>query len=768
MKQLSTLYKTFPIQLFLLHFKKNKALLLWWLLLLGIITFTIAGGYGGGYLFLDPEYREQVSFWSFFWVGLGFGFFFMAWNIATYLTNAFRFPFLATLNAPLYSFCINNSLIPLSFLSIYFIALIRLQYYFEWQNITTIITYIAGFITGFLSLIAITAFYFHYTNKDIAAIIAHIKYRPLSKTRRGRKKRQSSQLSQLEQRLENSIVHRWEQIEHYATAIPISYYINTQFQIKLARPAEHYPEAVLQAVFRQHHINAFLIQLFSLIALLALSLQIDNPYLQIPAATSTFLVLSLAMTIVAAFSYWFTEWRTAVLVLMFLSIDYSTTYKWYQYDTPAYGLDYTKTPQPYNLATITQTHTAQQTKKDLQNTRQILEKWKKKAQQEQQKQKPTMVILHCSGGGHLANRWTFLAIQQADSILNRQLMPATFLISGASGGMIGATYAREYYYQQLTQKIPDWHNPKYAEQLSEDLFNPIAFTLAANDIFYPLQYAQIGKHKYIKNRAMAFENRLHQMTDSILYNKTLADYQPLEKNAIIPLIIFSPTITNDNRRLYISTQGVSYLINPPQKYPLDNPYNEPDGIDFQLYFKNHTPDQLRITSAIRMSATYPFVLPATVLPSQPKIQIMDAGFIDNFGFQTSQKFLSTFADWINQNTDQVIMIRIAGQEKIEQNQTYSPESITKQLIRPFAVFMSGNIQEYTADRTLIDLNQQLKGKIKFINFEYEPQKQAARASMSYHLTQREKQEIAATFHNKANQQNLQKLKNLLNTPNKSK
>lgn len=474
------------------------------------------------------------------------------------------------------------------------------------------------------------------------------------------------------------------------------------------------------------------------------------------------------MTIVAALSYWFTEWRTAVLVLICLSVDYSTTYKWYQYDTPAYGIDYSQTPQPYNLNTITKIHTDEQTQKDINNTYQILEKWKQRAQQQQKKQKPTMVILHCSGGGHLANRWAFLAIQQADSALNGQLMPATVLISGASGGMIGATYAREYYYQQLTQKITNWQNPKYAQQLSEDLFNPIAFTLAVNDIFYPLQYAQIGQHKYVKNRAMAFENRLNQMTDSLLYNKTLKDYEQLEKNAIIPLLIFSPTITNDNRRLYISTQGVSYLINPPQKYPLQNPYNEPDGIDFQLYFKKHTPDQLRITSAIRMSATYPFVLPATVLPTNPKIQIMDAGFIDNFGFQTSEKFLATFEHWINQNVDQVIMIRIAGQEKIEQKQTYSPESITKQLIRPFSVFMSGNIQEYTADRALINLNQLLQGKIKFINFEYEPEKQAARASMSYHLTQREKQEISATFNNKPNQQNLQKLKDLLNTPQNNK
>jgi hypothetical protein len=60
------IYYSFPVQLLILHVKKNKSLLLWWLLLFGIITYNIAASYGGAYLFLDPEYLGKVNFLSFF------------------------------------------------------------------------------------------------------------------------------------------------------------------------------------------------------------------------------------------------------------------------------------------------------------------------------------------------------------------------------------------------------------------------------------------------------------------------------------------------------------------------------------------------------------------------------------------------------------------------------------------------------------------------------------------------------------------------------
>ena len=58
-----------------------------------LISGTLARKLGFQYLFLDPEYMGNVNFWSFFFVGLGFGSFFMSWNLAIYLLSAHYFPF---------------------------------------------------------------------------------------------------------------------------------------------------------------------------------------------------------------------------------------------------------------------------------------------------------------------------------------------------------------------------------------------------------------------------------------------------------------------------------------------------------------------------------------------------------------------------------------------------------------------------------------------------------------------------------------------------
>src|SRR5688572_21918400 len=90
----------FPFQLLFVHFKKNPLLLLFWLIMFGFITKSLAARYGVPYLFLNPEYLDEVSFFSYLLVGLTCGGFIMAFNISSYIMNSFRFPFLATLSYP--------------------------------------------------------------------------------------------------------------------------------------------------------------------------------------------------------------------------------------------------------------------------------------------------------------------------------------------------------------------------------------------------------------------------------------------------------------------------------------------------------------------------------------------------------------------------------------------------------------------------------------------------------------------------------------------
>ena len=74
------------------------------------------------------------------------------------------------------------------------------------------------------------------------------------------------------------------------------------------------------------------------------------------------------------------------------------------------------------------------------------------------------------------------------------------------------------------------------------------------------------------------------------------------------------------------------------------------GIDFLQFFKDQKAENLKILTALRMNASFPYVTPNLRLPSEPAIEVMDAGIADNFGISDALIFIYNFKDWISDNT----------------------------------------------------------------------------------------------------------------------
>ena len=148
-------------------------------------------------------------------------------------------------------------------------------------------------------------------------------------------------------------------------------------------------------------------------------------------------------------------------------------------------------------------------------------------------------------------------------------------------------------------------------------------------------------------------------------------------------MFLSPTIINDGRKLYISAQGVSYLNSAIISFP-DYELSKLGGIDYQLLFKNQGAENLRFLSALRMSATFPYITPNTTLPTEPGIQIMDAGISDNFGISDAVRFLYAFKEWIAENTSGVIILSIRDSPKLGQIAERKSQSILDALTQPSA------------------------------------------------------------------------------------
>lgn len=736
-KYLVALRYSFAIQLTVIHFKKNLILLIFWVALFSIAVAGNGAKYGAPYTVLEPEYLGRVSWVSFCWLGFAFGFFLTAWNLASYMLNSFRFPFLATLRRPFWHFCFNNSLIPFVFVVGYLISLTL----FHINNAAhpsfiTIGSYIVGFICGLVLILLVLGAYFRFTNKDI------MNYTHLSDIIR--------KTPDWEKRYTNPKIER------------VDVYLNLRLYPRLVRGTEHYSDAALERVFQQNHLNALLFQLATTLLLMALGQLMDVPIFQIPSAASLLLLMAVLVSLIGAFSYWLTGWRTVGIILLFMLLNNSTQYDWINYNTPAYGLDYNCPPAIYNDTIIKQFNTDAQIERDKQYMLAILEQWKKKAQMAQglsPDQNPVMLTLNYSGGGSRAAYWSVRMTQQLDSLLQRHALDDVFMMTGASGGMLGAAYMHELYYRQKNKQPIDLQNPQWLDNAGKDLLNPVIFSAATNDAFFPFKKFETAGHRYRKNRAYSFERKFHINTDSVLAERRVRDYLQAEQTAQIPLLIVTPTIVSNGKKMIISPHPVSYLTRSTNSYLFTHSTTETDGIEMS-FFEKQDGDNLLMSSAIRMSATYPFILPDTYLPTDPPLQVMDAGFRDNHGYETTFRLINVFRDWLLANTRCVVMILIRADQK-DEVLDYPIQSYTDRYLKPLQAFVTTDLQDYSIDLSASLANTALNGRFQIINFEYIPAKKHERAALSLHLTEREKNDIYKTVQNPFNRQSAKKLLQLL-------
>ena len=235
-----------------------------------------------------------------------------------------------------------------------------------------------------------------------------------------------------------------------------------------------------------------------------------------------------------------------------------------------------------------------------------------------------------------AQTFTLSVLQRLDSLSGGKLMDKTFLITGASGGMLGAAYYRELARERSSGKNLYLYSQKYVDDISKDLLNPTFSSFVARDMASPAQKFSIGNYSYIKDRGYAFEEKLRENTRDLL-NRQLKDIAADEHAAKTPLMMFNAVIARDGRKMVISTQPVSFLMKPQfDSGSLAQP--EPDEIDFAALFAKQDPMNLRLLTALRMNATFPYVLPNVWLPSKPVIDVMDAGLRDNYGPRNSTSF----------------------------------------------------------------------------------------------------------------------------------
>ncbi len=736
---------SFPIQLLMVLIKKNHVLAMYWLVLFGFVTGWLSPRFGIPYLFLDPEYIGAVGFQSFIIMGFATGCFIMVYNISSYIINGFRFPFIATLSRPFMKFTINNFIVPVAFILTYLYKIFSFQLYNEFQSVSAVIFDCVGFLLGLLVSILVTLTYFFRTNKDIIKMFGM----EASDTNP-----EAPYAEHLEKENTEKASRKFSFRMKYAKQWRVDTYLSAPFKVNLVRRTDHYKKEMLESVFRQNHLNAAIVEIIVFVLFIVMGLFKDQPAFKIPAGASIILIFSMFLMLSSAFRFWLKSWSATAFIFLLLLFNFLSRYGIFYPENRAFGLQYNEKKASYTLASLALLNDSLSAAADYDNTIKILERWRSKF-----KEKPPLIFINCSGGGLRATMWAFRVMQAADSATGDRFMKHTELITGASGGMIGSAYYRELYLKQQLGFIKNCRDNAYLYNISKDLLNPVAFSMSVSDLFMNVRKFKEEGSVYTKDRGYAFEKQLNE-NSHFVFSKRITDYKLPEEKAIIPLMIFSPTIVTDGRRLIVSPQPVSYLTYQAATSEFDF-VPTLDGIEFGKLFKEQNAGNMKFTSLLRMNSTFPYILPAVTLPSEPSTLVMDAGIRDNTGLKSTLKFLYVFREWLAENTSHVIVLDIRDSHRMRPMEEKPRMTFFENFITPLGNIYGNllTIQDYNQEESFQYAESWYKGPLDYITVELPTKEQEI--SLSWHLTTREKKSIYNSIYLPQNVEALSKLKSIL-------
>jgi hypothetical protein len=728
-QRLRGIYHFLPVQLLLLHFRRYQVLLLFWVVLIATISGNFADNFGAATVFLSPEYLGNVNFASMMLLGCAMGVFLMSWHITTFIIHSKRIPFLGATRQAFLKFCINNSLLPIAFLIFYSVVSIRYQWSDEHLEMGKVVRLQFGFYAGFLSILIVSFAYFFSVDRNLVkSVITRITNPAIIKG-----------------------IIPYDTLDMELDIVPAQTYLSETLRLEHIKELENYHPRFLNTVLRRHHRNAIVATLFAFIMLVLLGVFMEMPLLRIPAGAGFLLLFAVTMGIAGAVKYFLRSWELIGWVIFICFMSWMVDVHLFDFRSPAFGVDY-HTPaaqlpkfQYDYLHKIFSTQRYEDDKK-LGITR--LNNWKNKRAVTGDTI-PPLVVITISGGGTRAAYFTFRTLQYLDSLTQGKLFNNTVLISGASGGMIGATYWRCVHEAYQEGKIKNPYDPQYQENIGKDLLNAIIFSLASVDLVFPFDNVMVNGYSYGKDRAYAMEREMIANTDGML-NKNLGDYRQKEFNAEVPALIVNGTIINDGRTLMMSAQPVGYLTQP--EYTLNKTNPPIDAIDFATYFEKQNPYNLRIASALRMNATFPYILPVVKLPSVPAMNVMDAGLRDNFGIELASRYLYVFRDWIKDNTHDAIFIEIRDTKENELFPPADQNTLAKMIMDPAMIIQNKweSLQSYNHCYIKDYAPSYLSGRLHFLSFQYVPADAQEYAELNFHLTQKEKTDIYQSIYNPIN------------------
>ncbi|MEM6906595.1 MAG: hypothetical protein AAF568_11930, partial [Pseudomonadota bacterium] len=271
--------------------------------------------------------------------------------------------------------------------------------------------------------------------------------------------------------------------------------------------------------------------------------------------------------------------------------------------------------------------------------------------------KPKLVLIATSGGAYRASFWTALVLDELAKLEAAGEIPGfcrnVRLITGASGGMVGGAYFTAMMPEDgtpppsLLDQIEDdiletQRNPDYTYvrrfPLPRDSLSAVCQQLIQGDIpgLFKAGYREMDRGKVLEEQ---------WRTINVSFGKMRAQ----EAAGKRPSILFSPMLAETGQPLLISNLDLNEI----------RPDDSDEAVEFFDWFK-HSRDSFKLNTAVRLNASFPYIAPASALPTKPYRRVVDAGYYDNYGVDLAVAYLARpkIRDWVVANTSGVVLLQL--------------------------------------------------------------------------------------------------------------
>jgi len=347
-----------------------------------------------------------------------------------------------------------------------------------------------------------------------------------------------------------------------------------------------------------------------------------------------------------------------------------------------------------------------------------------------------LILAAANGGGIQAGAWAAQVLAGLQRDCGEKFAASLRMISSVSGGSVGNACFVGWLADPAGTKPPD-------EAASESSLDEVAWGLAWPDFIRAL-FPWISRRLIGRGRALEIawsRNIILQLGHPSPLDAAMSNWNDRVAHGQLPAVVMNGTIAETGERLLMATTHIQH----PGRARVDAA---------DLHVINGQPRDIAAVTAARLSATFPYVTPASRSDAPgPRPHIVDGGYYDNYGMSTLVEWLDEALTTAGAAIDSVLVIQIHGAPVGNESAlAANPKEITNrgwfyQAIVPLltldAVRSSGQIAHNDIELSLLRQKWAAKRNLPIHSMVFEfPNEDAP---LSWHLTHTEIEAIRSAW-----------------------